>query len=283
MKQEKKKNGSGNLIPFGKSKRVIYLDERGRGKKKLRMSSIFLAIIGLLCIAYCIGISLAGFGTLFFLTWGVIGIICILMAILLGNKRIMRAIPRAFKGIVMGIFCAGLVLFIAVEGLILSQYHADAAPGADYCIVLGAQLKQTGPSEVLRRRLDKAIEYLNANVDTKVIVSGGQGNNEPAAEAIGMKEYLVNAGIAQERIILEPLSGNTCENLTFSKKLLDSEHARVVIVTNNFHVFRAVKIAEKQGYKNVEGLAASAVTGLLPNNLLREFVGVLKDFVFGNL
>ena len=57
----------------------------------------------------------------------------------------------------------------------------------------------------------------------------------------------------------------------------------MVIVTNNFHVFRALKIAEKQGYTNVEGLAASAVAGLLPNNLLREFAGVLKDFIFGNL
>lgn len=283
MKPEKKKHGSGNLIPFAKSKHVIYLDERGRRKKKLRMSSIILTLIGLLCIAYCIEISLTSFGTLFFLVWGAIGILCILMAVLLNSRRFMNALPRWFKRITLVIFCAGLVLFFAVEGLILSQYHADAAPGADYCIILGAQLKTTGPSDVLRRRLDQAIEYLNQSADTKVIVSGGQGRNEPAAEAVGMKEYLVNAGIAQDRIIMEPLSGNTYENLLFSRQFIDSEDARVVIVTNNFHVFRAVKIARKQGFKNAEGLAASTASALLPNNLLREFVGVLKDFVFGNL
>ncbi len=283
MKKTKKKHGSGDLIPFEKSRHVIYLEERGRQKRRPRGSSILLAIIGLLCIAYCIGIGLAGFGSLFFLVWGAIGIICTLAAILLNVKGFMNAIPGWFKGITIGIVCAGLLLFFVVEGMILSQYNADAAPGADYCIILGAQLKTSGPSEVLRRRLDRAIGYLNENTDTKVIVSGGLGRNEPAAEAAGMKEYLMNAGIAEDRILLEPLSGNTYENLSFSKKLIDSEDAHVVIVTNNFHVFRAVKIAEKQGYKNVEGLAASAVTWLLPNNLLREFAGVLKDFVLGNL
>lgn len=283
MKHTKKKHNSKDLIPFEKSRRVIYLEERGRQKKKPKVGSILLAIIGLLCITYCIGIGLAGFGSLFFLTWGVIGIICILAALLLSSKVLMDAIPGWLKGIITGIICAGLVLFFAVEGMILSQYNAVAAPGADYCIILGTQLKTDGPSEVLRRRLDRAIEYLNQNVDTKVIVSGGQGRNEPAPEAVGMKEYLVNAGIAEDRILLESLSGNTYENLTFSKSLIGSDDARVVIVTNNFHVFRALKIAEKQGYQNVEGLAASAITGHLPNNLLREFVGVVKDFLFGNL
>lgn len=283
MKHTKKKHSFEDLIPLEKSKHIIYLEERGRQKKKPKIGSILLSIIGLLCIAYCLGIGMTGFGSLFFLVWGAMGIMCILAAALLRSRRFMEALPGWFKGIVAGIVCAGLVLFLVVEGLILSQFDADASPGADYCIILGAQLKTSGPSEILRRRLDRAVEYLNANANTKVIVSGGQGSNEPAAEAVGMKEYLLNVGIAEDRIILEPLSGNTYENLTFSRQFIDSEDARVVVVTNNFHVFRAVKIAKKQGYKNVEGLAASAVCGHLPNNLLREFVGVMKDFLFGNL
>lgn len=278
-----KKHGAGDLIPFEKSRRVIYLEQRGRPRNKLRVGCILLAAIGLLCMAYCIGIGLVGFGSLFFLIWGAIGAMCILASVLLGSESFRDAVPRWLKIVFTTIIGMGLVLFLAVEGMILSQYNAEAAPGADYCIILGAQLKTTGPSEVLRRRLDKAIEYLNENDNTKVIVSGGQGSNEPAAEAVGMKEYLTNAGIEEDRILLEPLSDNTYENLSFSKELLEPEDARVVIVTNNFHVFRAVKIAQKQGYKNVEGHAASAVVGLLPNNLLREFAGVLKDFILGNL
>ena len=97
-----------------------------------------------------------------------------------------------------------------------------------------------------------------------------------------MRQYLLTAGIEDERILVEDKSTNTVENLTFSGGLLDKENSRVVIVTNNFHVFRALKIAEKQGY-HAEGLAASSVTWMVPNNMLREFFGVLKDFVVGNM
>lgn len=101
-----------------------------------------------------------------------------------------------------------------------------------------------------------------------------------------MAGYLQEAGIAPERILVENKSRNTHENLAFSAELpgldLDKETCRVVVVTSNFHVFRAVGIAKKQGYQ-AEGLAADSVRYMLPNNLLREFVGVLKDVLVGNM
>ena len=57
----------------------------------------------------------------------------------------------------------------------------------------------------------------------------------------------------------------------------------MVLVTNNYHVFRAEKIAKKMGYEKVEGLAARSHFGMLPNNLLREFLAILKDFWVGNI
>lgn len=280
---KKKIKSKKNLVPLEKSRHVIYLDKRGREKKKYAIPGIILAIAGLICIAYCIAIGLIGFGTLFFLIWGAMGAVFLLAAALLSNQKFMDAVPRWLKRTFFIAACAGLLLFLTVEGLVLSQYNADAAPGADYCIILGAQWKTTGPSEVLRRRLDRALEYLKKSPDTKVIVSGGQGGNEPIPEAVGMKEYLIRAGIAEDRILTEPLSKNTYENLSLSGQLIDIGNSRVVIVTNNFHVFRAVKLAEKQGYRHVEGLAASAVAVLLPNNLFREFFGMVKDFVTGHL
>lgn len=280
---KRKKQNRKKLVPFEKSRHVIYLEQRGREKKKYAAASVILAVLGLICIAYCIGIYIVGFGTLFFLMWGAMGAVFILMAVLLSSKKIMDAVPRWVKRTFVALVCVGILIFVAVEGMVLSRYSANAAPGADYCIILGAQWKSTGPSEVLRRRLDRAVEYLKESVDTKVVVSGGQGGNEPIAEAVGMKEYLIQSGIAEDRILVEALSGNTYENLMFSGRLIDTVNSRVVIVTNNFHVFRAVKIAEKQGYRNVDGLAASSVTGMLPNNLFREFFGVVKDFVTGHL
>lgn len=278
-----KKEKNNKLVPLEKSSRVIYLNKRGKDAEKRPIASWAFYVLGAGCILYCIGIGVNGFGTYFFLLWGGIGAACLGFGAIVGNRRLTASIPKPVKVAAGALVCAGALAFGAVEGMILSKYGAQAEPGADYCIVLGAQWKASGPSAVLRKRLDKAVEYLKANPDTKVIVSGGKGENEPIAEARGMCEYLVQAGIDRERILVEDKSRNTYENLVFSGEFLDKEKHKVVIVTNNFHVFRALSIAKKQGYGGAEGLAADSVFGMAPNNLLREFFGVVKDFVVGNL
>lgn len=279
MKRSRKEN----LIPFEKSRRTIQIDKRGYIPGGHPALAGIFGIIGLLCIIYCMVVAVTGFGTYFFMIWGVLGVCSLGLALIVRSGRIMKAVPVWLKGLFWILFCAGLLLFGAVEAKILARYNAQASPGADYVIILGAQWKSTGPSEMLRRRLDKAIEYLEQNPDTKVIVSGGQGANESIPEALGMQEYLVGAGIGEERILVEDRSTSTYENLVFGAQFLNPDEDRVVIVTNNFHVFRAQSIAKKQGYQNVEGLAASTPLGSEPNNLLREFMGVVKDFFVGNL
>jgi len=273
-----------HLVPFEKSRRIIQLDRRGEQKKKMSVGVVVFASLGVLCLLYCLSILLfMGYGTRFFLIWGVLAMLCGGVAWLLWHRAWMKCLPKWLKGCTVGGFALALALFLIIEGMICSEFAATPRPGADYVVVLGAQWKSNGPSYVLKKRLDKAVEYLKANPETLVIVSGGQGANEPISEARGMQGYLIGAGIAPERIQMEDTSTNTVENLVFSSEYLDKAEDRVVIVTNNFHVFRAVKIAEKQGYGNVEGLAAGSYPGMLPNNMLREFFGVIKDFMEENL
>lgn len=278
------KRKKGQLIPLEKSKKVIYLESRGRRRQKKSIGSICFAALGAVCLLYCLSIALfMGYGTSFFAVWGVLAAACGLVSFILSRRRLVQRLPGALKVFIVMIFTAGLLCFGIVEGLICSRFQAKAQPGADYVIVLGAQWKMNGPSYVLKKRLDKSLEYLRENPDTSVIVSGGQGSDEPVSEAQGMFEYLVAAGIEQERILLEDRSTSTYENLYYSAALLDKEKDRVVLVTNNFHVFRGEKIAEKMGYAHVEGLAAASYPAMLPNNMLREFLGVVKDFWIGKL
>ena len=273
-----------HLIPLEKSKRVIYLDKRGKDRIKKPIAATVFGVLGVLCLIYCLAILLfMGYGTKFFLIWGVLAVVCGAIALVLSHREWVERLPKWFKACFIGCCTVGLLLFAVVEGMILTQFAAKAQPGADYVVVLGAQWKSNGPSYVLQKRLDAAVLYLGENPDTKVIVSGGKGDNEHISEAEGMYGYLVAAGIAEDRILMEDQSTNTCENLVFSSKLLDKENNRVVLVTNNFHMFRAVKIAEKQGYAHVEGLAAGSYPAMIPNNLLREFFGVIKDFMVGNM
>lgn len=152
----------------------------------------------------------------------------------------------------------GIVAFCTIEGCIIGNMNAQGEPDLDYVIVLGAQVRESGPSKALRYRLDRTIDYLEENPDTICIVSGGQGHNEPFAEAQGMADYLQKHGIAENRIIQESKSESTMENIVNSKKLMRQENASVGIVTNDFHMFRALQIAHANGLKQAQGIAASS-------------------------
>ena len=71
--------------------------------------------------------------------------------------------------------------------------------------------------------------------------------------------------------------------ILLAEQTVDLRKQKVGIVTNDFHVFRGVSIAQKQGYEDVYGVPAGSHRLYLPNNMLREFCGVCKDKLFGNM
>ena len=245
---------------------------------------LILILSGILCLVYFVCIAFfVGHGTNFYFIWLFLGLFAIFWGILI-KKGIWEAhFPRWFRRIFIMLFCISGILFVVVEGCILSGFSKKGIEGLDYLVVLGAQMKASGPSKALQYRLDEAIRYLEENPDTQVIVSGGQGPDEHISEAQGMYDYLVGRGIAPERIIREDQSRNTSQNINYSSAFLDKEKDSVGIVTNNFHIFRATYIAKKSGYKQVCGIAAPSEWMLLGNNMLREFAGVVKDFLVGNI
>lgn len=243
------------------------------------MYSILL-ILGILflCYFFCIAFFV-GHGTNFYFIWLLLGCGAILLSILIKKGIWEQRFPGWFRRTFVILVCIGLSIFLFVEGLIISGFSHKAPDGLDYLVVLGAQMKRSGPSKALQYRLDAAIDYLIRNPDTCVIVSGGQGSDEHISEAQGMYDYLVSKGISSERIQKEDQSKNTFQNLTFSAEYLDQEKDTVGVVSNNFHVFRAVKIARKAGYRNAYGIAARGEPFLQFNNMMREFFGVMKDFL----
>lgn len=249
------------------------------------MAEWVLVGLGIICAVYGFCILGVGSGTMFFAVWFAIA------ALFLGAAAGVHfgwlgALPAACRWAGGVLLAAVLAVGVAETGLIVSgaaAANAESRPGLDYLIVLGAQVKPDGPSVVLRYRLDAAAEYLRDNPETKCIVTGGQGANEPTTEAEGMRDYLAAAGIDEGRIILEPRAENTQQNIAFSRELMDSPDASVGIVTNNFHVFRGVALAKKQGLANAVGIAAPSDPFYLPNNVLREYFGITKDFLTGNM
>lgn len=177
-----------------------------------------------------------------------------------------------------------LLVFGMVELLILSGIRtADAEKDCRYVIVLGAKVDGDRLTDALKQRLDRAAEYLHAHEETKVIVSGGQGSDELVPEAYVMADYLKNCGIEPDRILQEDRSTTTRENLIYSGKLIlrdeKAEHYKdiqVGVVTNSFHMYRAVCIARQVGYNKVLAIAAPTTRIMFANYMTREFFGVLK-------
>lgn len=170
-----------------------------------------------------------------------------------------------------------------LSALIATTAAAAPPAGVDTLVVLGAGLRPDGyPSETLCFRLDAALAYLDENPETTCIVSGGQGFGEVKAEADAMAEYLEAHGLDEARITREDRSSTTAENVRNSSELL-ARDASVAIVTNDFHLYRALRIAHKNGLPGAHGLAAPTNPLYLPQATLRECAAIVKDALVGNL
>ena len=160
----------------------------------------------------------------------------------------------------------------------------DPAPEMDYIIVLGCRMKKDGtPTNLLKGRIDRALAFeakqmAETGKAAKIIVSGGQGADEPVSESACMKNYLLSQGFPEERIIEEDKSTNTFENMGFSKEkiLAEKPDAKIAFSTTNYHVFRSGLYARRHKMK-AAGLGAPTKWYYWPNAAVREFIGILKE------
>ena len=200
---------------------------------------------------------------------------------------------RSYKGKCLAGWIQALLALFLVGALSFCGLFACVMHGAcdhiqgepEVMLVLGCQVRQDGPSVLLRDRLDEALDYLKDHPDMIVVVSGGQGPDEPTSEAQAMSDYLTDHGVEAEKVLLEPDSHNTAQNLNYSKQLLDREGIDlsdgVLLVSNGFHLTRARMLADRAGFEQISTLAAPA--SHLPSRLymyIREPLALVKSFLF---
>ena len=254
-------------------------------KGKATLLSNILMTLGVLSllyfVMYAVFVDLTNVFTYFWLIIGVILALCKPLATIIYEKQIVIPLTVKWTGGIVITFL--LLIFIVTECVIISYGSKEPQPDADYVLVLGAQVKGTRLTYALQTRLDTAYEYAINNPKTMVIVSGGQGPGEQVTEAYAMAEYLKAKGLEEERILQENQSTSTFENIEFSKKLIDSTDAHIVLVTNHFHVYRGVGVAKKQELTNVEGLGAPTKWYTIPNQYVREAFAVVKYKLFGQI
>lgn len=177
---------------------------------------------------------------------------------------------------------AVLVYVTAVTALVVHGFSASQSiPENTPAIVLGCAVDGDKPSRMLQKRIDAAFEYLTANPQAKCILSGGKGDGENLSEAEAMYRTLTEKGIAPERLYKEDKSTTTAENMQFSKEILEAQNlgGTVVLITTDFHQFRAGLLAEKHGLSTYKVYAHSG-TFSLPTFIVREWFTML-GCIFG--
>ncbi len=186
----------------------------------------------------------------------------------------------------------GYVSFLLVSYVSYAFVYGRIARigGADFIVVLGSGLRPDGAvPPLLASRLDRAAAVwaaLRARDETGpagtgpvLIVSGGKGGDERVPEADAMAEYLAARGLPADRIVREDQSRNTEENLRFSQAIMDERKpgARCVIVTSDFHAFRAAMIARGLGVRG-QVTGARVASYYRPSAVLREFAAMFLRY-----
>lgn len=190
-----------------------------------------------------------------------------------------RVLPIVFILLVIPFVVGGYVT-IGMSGGIISDIdalEAGAHGQADCILVLGAGIRPDGtPSFMLRDRLDKGIELYEAGVAPKLLLSGDNGQ-ERYDEVNAMKRYVLAQGIPAEDIFLDHAGFSTYDSIYRAKAVFAVEEA--VVVTQNYHLYRALYIAERLGLQAVGVSAAGNHYAGQWGRDVREFLAKNKYFV----
>ena len=164
-----------------------------------------------------------------------------------------------------------LVAFVCVK-----EYTVPKPDGTTQAIiVLGAQVKPDGTLSLqLQYRMELALEQYHAHPQV-IVVCGAQGGNEPMTEAQAMHDYLVSNGVPEGDILMDDTSFNTRQNLTNAQKLLGDDVKKVLIVTSNYHLPRAMALARDTGFEP-QGVGAPIKLIYWPKNHYREALAWVK-------
>lgn len=172
---------------------------------------------------------------------------------------------------------AGMIAYLGIIGMLVWKVnHIPQTEAYDAIVVLGAQVRADGSLSLqLQWRLDAALEAWEKR-QVPIVTCGAQGSNEPAPEAYVMRDYLMAKGVPEEMILTEAASFNTRQNIRHAAELLEGQGAAtVLIVTSDYHLPRALALAEDEGL-TAAGLGAATLPEYWIKNYGREGLAWIK-------
>ncbi|MEU9302992.1 YdcF family protein [Streptomyces sp. NPDC048269] len=217
---------------------------------------------------------------------GIFAMIALLFVVGLSGSVVLAGIVATLVAVVAYLS----FVFLCFLGYAFLYGRIKVRGDVDHVVMLGSGL--LGGDRVpplLASRLRKGQEIYEAQLarggrPPVLLVSGGKGSDEKVSEARAMADWLIAHGVPAEHVTLEDRSRTTEENMRFSRELMlaDDPGYRCVVVTNDFHAFRAAMMARKTGV-NGQVLGSPTARYFWPTATIREFVAVFWEHKAVNL
>lgn len=196
-------------------------------------------------------------------------------------KRILRNIIIVLLCLAVAGVTAMLIVNSHIKAVsankIISTEQASNLGNVDCIIVLGCQVKSDGSlSHMLRDRLITGLEVYNAGAAPKLLMSGDHGQKD-YNEVGAMKSYAVDNGVPSEDVFMDHAGFSTYETVYRAKEIFGAK--KVIVVTQRYHLHRALYICEKLG---IEAYGVPADLNVYGGQSVRNFREVLarnKDFL----
>lgn len=198
---------------------------------------------------------------------------------------LIKKIAKKLLQILFILAAIALVTLYAINSYVVDStshllFSSDTLPESDNrdCIlILGCGVRADGtPSPMLSDRLDEGIKLYKSGAAPKIIVSGDHGKND-YDEVNVMKSYAVEKGVPSNDIFMDHAGFSTYESIYRAKEIFKAEN--IIIVTQNFHIYRALHIANKLNI-NAVGVNSDPRRYIGHQyNELREMAARVKDFI----
>ena len=190
-------------------------------------------------------------------------------------KRFFIILISAAVLLAAAVFVPNFIVIKKTESNIVALEEAAELSDVDCAVILGAGVREGKPTPMLRDRLLVGIDLYKSGAVKKLIMSGDHGSTDYDEVNI-MKSFAVENGIPDSDIFMDHAGFSTYETIYRAREIFEADN--IIIVSQKYHLYRALYIAEKLGIKSV-GVSADLDTyrGQTKRDL-REILARDKDF-----
>lgn len=194
----------------------------------------------------------------------------------LNMKKIIKYIIIILIVIIVIVLGINFYVKLSTKNQIIKNKDDSKLKDVDCIIVLGAGVWGDKPSPMLEDRLLEAISLYENNTSSKIIMSGDHGREE-YDEVNTMKNFAIEKGVPSENIFMDHAGFSSYESIYRAKEIFGAK--KVVIVTQEYHLYRSLYIANRLGIEAYGVASNPRIYGGEAYRELREILARDKDFV----